>query len=79
MSTKVKRNKHVDADLAKGNPIPVRFDDAERRTLNDLADATGLKKAEIIRRAGRYSFPKFLNREVNILDVVAEKGKAATA
>lgn len=58
---------------SKGNPIPVRFDGAEENTLDDIATATGLGKAEIIRRAGRYAFPKFLSREVNILDVVPER------
>jgi hypothetical protein len=57
---------------AKGHPVPVRFDVPEEKFLDDLAASTGLKKAEIIRRAGRYAFPKFLNREINILDVVPE-------
>jgi hypothetical protein len=56
----------------KGNPIPIRFDEHEESTLADIATATGLGKAEIIRRAARYALPKFLNREINILDVVAE-------
>lgn len=64
--------------IAKANPVPVRFDKPEEKFLDDLATATGLKKAEIIRRAGRYAFPKFISREVNILDVVPEvEGSAA--
>lgn len=57
----------------KGNPIPVRFEGTEETILAEIASATGLGKAEIIRRAGRYSFPKFLSREVNILDVVPDR------
>jgi hypothetical protein len=56
----------------KGNPIPVRFARSEEKTLQALASATGLNKAEIIRRAGRYAFPRFLSREINILDVIPE-------
>jgi hypothetical protein len=58
--------------VRKGNPVPVRFDGAEEEFLDDLAASTGLKKAEIIRRAGRYAFPKFISREINILDVIPE-------
>ena len=56
----------------KGGPIPVRLDPAEEKVLTDLTKATGLKRSEIIRRAGRYAFPLFLSRKVNILDVVAK-------
>jgi hypothetical protein len=64
MSTK-KRN----SPGKKGNPIPTRFDGPEAKFLEDLHLQTGLGKSEIIRRAGRYAFPKFLSREINILDV----------
>jgi hypothetical protein len=63
----------------KGNPIPVRFDGPEEKVLGELATATGLNQAEIIRRAGRFAFPKFLSREVNILDVIPTNGKAVPA
>lgn len=53
----------------KGNPIPTRFDGAEEKFLEDLHVRTGLGKTEIIRRAGRYAFPKFLSREIDILDI----------
>jgi hypothetical protein len=56
--------------VPKGDPVPVRFDQVEEDFLDELATKTGLKKAEIIRRAGRYAFPKFITREINILDVV---------
>lgn len=57
----------------KGNPIPVRFDDPEEQVLDDIATATGLGKAELIRRAVRFAGPKFLSREVDILDLVPER------
>jgi hypothetical protein len=57
---------------AKGDPVPVRFDEREEKFLRDLALTTGLKKAEIIRRAGRYAFPKFISGEINMLEVVPE-------
>lgn len=50
----------------------MRFDGAEEDFLDDLTATTGLKKAEIIRRGCRYAFPKFISREVNILDVIPE-------
>ena len=66
------KKKNRNGSAAKGNPVPVRFDGAEEKFLEDLAASTGLKKAEIIRRAGRYAFPKFISREINILDVISE-------
>jgi hypothetical protein len=60
----------------KSNPIPVRFDARELEVLADLCARTGLKKAEIIRRAGRYAFPKFLNRKIDILDLPPVKAAA---
>ena len=52
--------------------MPTRFDPPEDTFLKELAKKTGLKKAEIVRRACRFALPKFLKREVNILDVVAK-------
>jgi hypothetical protein len=67
MSTK-KRN----GAAKKGDPIPTRFDKREEKFLADIHLQTGLGKAEIIRRAGRYAFPKFLSREINIIDIGPE-------
>jgi len=54
----------------KGEPIPIRFDAPEEAFIAKLVELTGLKQAEIIRRAGRFAFPKFISRGVNILDQV---------
>jgi hypothetical protein len=48
-----------------------RFNEAEEDFLSEIKQRTGLKKAEIVRRACRFSLPKFLSGEVNILDMVS--------
>ena len=67
------KNKSKNGAAAKGDPIPVRFDGAEEKFLNEIAATTGLKKAEIIRRAARFAFPKFMSGEINMLDVIQEQ------
>jgi len=52
------------------NPTPVRFDQNEEAALQELKTATGLSKSEVVRRAFRFAAPKFLRREINILDLV---------
>jgi hypothetical protein len=56
--------------MKKGLPVPTRFDEAEEDFLSEIKQRTGFKKAEIVRRACRFSLPKFLSGEVNILDMV---------
>lgn len=57
----------MEACEVKVDPIPTRFDPREDKLIRDLNRATGLPMAEIIRRAGRFAFPKFQSGEINIL------------
>lgn len=66
------KKKQRNGSVAKGDPVPVRFGGTEEKFLADLAASTGLKKAEIIRRAARFAFPKFMSGEINMLDVSPE-------
>ena len=50
----------------KSDPVPVRFDEPEHEGLVTINDETGLNKGEIIRRACRFAFPKFISGEVDI-------------
>ena len=50
------------------NPIPCRLDPPEREGVLDVNRKTGLSQAEIIRRCLRFSLPKFVSGEVNLLD-----------
>lgn len=52
--------------LPKKNPIPVRLDREEDALMTRLARETGMKKSEVLRRACRYAFPKFVTGEVDI-------------
>ena len=53
----------------KGDPYPCRFDTEEQAGLEEINAETGMSYAEIIRRACRFSFPKFLSGEVPISKV----------
>lgn len=51
----------------KTNPIPTRLDEFTDAGLSALADQTGIPKAELIRRCLRFSLPKFLSGEADLL------------
>lgn len=55
----------------KMTPVPVRLNRAEQVSVGEIARTTGLSKSEILRRACRFAFPKFLSGEVDISRVVA--------
>jgi len=59
----------------KGNPIPVRLDPPEEGAIDELHRATGIPKAELIRRSLRLALPRFQTREADLL----EYGKATDA
>lgn len=61
--------KQDDTTSPKGKPVPVRFDEDDRKLINLLALRTGLPMADIIRRAFRFAGPKFRSGEVNIGDL----------
>jgi len=48
-------------------PIPVRFKDAEMQMMQQLQELTNLSRSDLVRRACRYAFPRFLQNEVNLL------------
>jgi len=50
----------------KTNPIPTRYDEPEAELIEKIHTATGMPKAEIIRRAVKFSLPKFQSGKVNI-------------
>lgn len=53
----------------KCDPRPVRFDQTEDEMLRTLSRKTGLGLGELIRRAGKFVFPRFLSGEVNIAEL----------
>lgn len=55
---------------AKKLPIPVRLDEPEDDTARALAQQTGLTLSEVLRRACRFSLPKFKSGEVDISRVI---------
>jgi hypothetical protein len=61
--------KRTRSNAKKGKPHPVRFDRDGQEFLDEMANLTGLSKAELIRRAGRFAFSKFLSGEINLLDI----------
>lgn len=57
------------ADATKSHPIPVRLGQPERAELTDLKLRSCLPEAELIRRACRFAFPKFLSGEEPLISV----------
>jgi hypothetical protein len=56
----------------KTDPIPVRFDRSEKSDMAAIEKKTGLSRAEIIRRACRFAFPRFLKGKVQIVNYPAK-------
>lgn len=54
------------------NPYPVKLDWATKEVIEALKKRTKLSASEILRRAVRFSAPKFLSGEVSILDFTDE-------
>lgn len=50
------------------NPTPVRLDNLEEAWLLYLKKETGLSKSDLLRRAFRYAGPRFVSKEIAILD-----------
>lgn len=53
--------------VMKTNPIPTRLDETTDADLTALAEQTGIPKAELIRRCLRFSLPKFLSGDADLL------------
>lgn len=65
--------------MPKAKPIPFRPDDASDAIVTDLHTRTGMSKSEILRRACRYSLPKFVSGEVDISRITAPPAEPAPA
>ncbi|MDR0533285.1 MAG: hypothetical protein LBH01_04955 [Verrucomicrobiales bacterium] len=52
----------------KGSPVPITFDPEEDLFIREICENTGLSKADLIRRACRYSLSRFLSQEVSPID-----------
>ena len=55
----------------KTDPIPVKLDWATKRIVDQLKRKSGLSRSEVLRRAIRFSAPKFLSGEASILEAGA--------
>lgn len=56
----------------KTNAKPVRLDPQEAKMTKLIKSKTGLSEAEIIRRSLKFALPKFLSKEVDLLDYGSE-------
>jgi hypothetical protein len=56
-----------DKDNEKMAPIPVRFKKDEVDLVLQLQELTNLSRSDLVRRACRYTFPRFLQGKVDIL------------
>lgn len=63
----------------KTSPTPVRFEQDEYESALQLAKRVGLPFAEIVRRAVKYSVPRFESGEVNIADLRDRESKKTEA
>jgi DNA-directed RNA polymerase alpha subunit len=64
--------------MAKTKPIPFRPDDGVREIIAILARQTGMSQSEVLRRACRFSLPKFASGEVDISRVIEPAPEAVT-
>jgi len=53
----------------KGTPVPVTFAPEEDTFIRDICENTGLSKADVVRRACRFSLPKFMSGQVSPADL----------
>jgi hypothetical protein len=56
---------------AYADPVPVRLDHRTAELVTELAQASGLNKSEILRRAVRYAIPRFLSGEADLVRLPA--------
>jgi hypothetical protein len=56
--------------------VPIRLSGRDLDCLTELQTITGLSRADLVRRACRYTLPKFLAGEVDILTLRATEKRA---
>jgi hypothetical protein len=57
----------------RGHSHPIRFDERERKQLQELAEGMSVSMAEVVRMAVRFAAPKFLSGKVSIKDLADSK------
>ena len=55
--------------LKKGDPIPVRFDAAERAEIKKFTNSIPMPASAFIRIAVKYALPKFRSGKVNLATI----------